>query len=185
LSLVEQELLTFRSTWVHPRFLVARSLVFYVVFCRSVCLSVFFFLTIMLSYNVYIHVIDMQINKCCSIEFLSARTILAISIYKEHFRCTPLMRRSLQILIRQFEFYTTAFVNLHIYNVYVNIILWRNLNIVSTKLFPHLTSSSTSIKFKYCIIKRISHYSIDAPGQRRQVNVAHWAPVVMSVPQKA
>ena len=34
------------------------------------------------------------------------------------------------------EFNTTAFVNLHIYNVYVNFILWRNLNIVSTKLFP-------------------------------------------------
>jgi hypothetical protein len=34
------------------------------------------------------------------------------------------------------EFNTTAYVNLHIYNVYVNIILWRNLNIVSTKLFP-------------------------------------------------
>ena len=30
------------------------------------------------------------------------------------------------------EFNTAAFVNLHIYNVYVNI----NLNIVSTKLFP-------------------------------------------------
>ena len=84
------------------------------------------------------------------------------------------------------EFNTTAFVNLHIYNVYVNYILWRNLNIVSTKLFPEwLTSLSTSIKFKYCIIKGISHYSIDAPGQRPQVNVAHWTPVVMSVPQKA
>jgi hypothetical protein len=34
------------------------------------------------------------------------------------------------------EFNTTTFVNLHIYNVYLNIILWRNLNIVSTKLFP-------------------------------------------------
>ena len=34
------------------------------------------------------------------------------------------------------EFNTTALVNLHIYNVYENIILWRNLNIVSTKLFP-------------------------------------------------
>jgi hypothetical protein len=34
------------------------------------------------------------------------------------------------------EFNTTAFVNLEIYDVYVNIILWRNLNIVSTKLFP-------------------------------------------------
>jgi hypothetical protein len=34
------------------------------------------------------------------------------------------------------EFNTTAFVNLLICNVNVNIILWRNLNIVSTKLFP-------------------------------------------------
>ena len=34
------------------------------------------------------------------------------------------------------ELNTAAFVNLHIYNVYVNIILWRNLNIVTTKLFP-------------------------------------------------
>jgi hypothetical protein len=34
------------------------------------------------------------------------------------------------------ELNNTAYVNLHIYNVYVNIILWRNLNIVSTKLFP-------------------------------------------------
>jgi hypothetical protein len=36
------------------------------------------------------------------------------------------------------EFNTTAFVNLHIYNVYVNFISWRNLNIVYTKLFPHV-----------------------------------------------
>ena len=34
------------------------------------------------------------------------------------------------------EFNTTDFVNLLICNVNVNIILWRNLNIVSTKLFP-------------------------------------------------
>ena len=34
------------------------------------------------------------------------------------------------------EFNTTAFVNLLICNVNVNIILWRNLNIVSMKLFP-------------------------------------------------
>ena len=33
------------------------------------------------------------------------------------------------------EFNTTAFANLRICNVNVNIILWRNLNIVSTKLF--------------------------------------------------
>jgi hypothetical protein len=83
------------------------------------------------------------------------------------------------------EFITTAFVNLHIYYVDVNIILWRNLNISSTTLFPEwLTSLSTSIKFKYCIIKRISHYSIDAPGQRREVNVAYWAQAVMPVPRK-
>jgi hypothetical protein len=31
-------------------------------------------------YNGYINIIDMQINKGCSIEFLSARTILAVSI---------------------------------------------------------------------------------------------------------
>jgi len=34
------------------------------------------------------------------------------------------------------EFNTTAFVNLLFCNVNVNIILWRDLNIVSTKLFP-------------------------------------------------
>ena len=33
------------------------------------------------------------------------------------------------------KFNITAFVNLHIYNVYVNFIPWRNLHIVSTKLF--------------------------------------------------
>jgi hypothetical protein len=35
------------------------------------------------------------------------------------------------------------------------------------------SSLSTSIKFNYCIIKRISHYSTDAPEQRSQVNVAY------------
>ena len=34
------------------------------------------------------------------------------------------------------EFNTTAFIHLHIYDVYVNIILCRNLNIASMKLFP-------------------------------------------------
>ena len=34
------------------------------------------------------------------------------------------------------EFDTTAFVNLLICNLNVNIILWKNLNIVSMKLFP-------------------------------------------------
>jgi hypothetical protein len=29
---------------------------------------------------------------------------------------------------------------------------------------------------KYCVIKRISHYSIDAPGQLLKVSVAYWAP---------
>ena len=43
----------------------------------------------------------MQVNKGCSIEFLSARTILAVSIYKDNGRYTRLMRRSLQIVIRQ------------------------------------------------------------------------------------
>jgi hypothetical protein len=42
-----------------------------------------------------------------------------------------------------------------------------------------------SLKLKYCVIKRISHYSIDAPGQLLKVSVAYWAPTVMSVPQKA
>ena len=84
------------------------------------------------------------------------------------------------------EFNTTAFVNLLICNVNVNIILWRNLNIVFMKLFPRwLTSLSTSIKLKWCVIKKISHYSIDAPGQRLKVSVAYWAPAVMPVPQKA
>ena len=32
----------------------------------------------------YINVIDMQINKGCSIKFFSAQTILAVSIYKEN-----------------------------------------------------------------------------------------------------
>jgi hypothetical protein len=39
-----------------------------------------------------------------------------------------------------------------------------------------LTSLSTSIKSKYCLIKKISHYSIDAPGQLLKVSVAYWAP---------
>ena len=47
---------------------------------------------------------------------------------------------------------------------------YRFHEIISTEW---LTSLSTSIKFKYCIIKRISHYSTDAPGQRPQVNVAY------------
>jgi hypothetical protein len=82
------------------------------------------------------------------------------------------------------EFNTTAFVNLLICNVNVNIFLWINLNIVSTKLFPQ-SVLSTSIKLEYCVIKRISHYSIDVPGQRLKVSVAYWAPTVMPVPQKA
>ena len=54
------------------------------------------------------------------------------------------------------------------------------------KLFPQrVTSLSTSIKSIYCVIKRISHYSIDAPGQLLKVSVAYLAPIVMSVPQKA
>jgi hypothetical protein len=82
------------------------------------------------------------------------------------------------------ELNTTAFVNLHIYNVYVNIILWRYRfhEVISTEW---LTSLSTSVEFKYCIMKRISQYSTDAAGQRPQVNVVYWAPAVMLVPQKA
>jgi hypothetical protein len=39
---------------------------------------------------------------------------------------------------------------------------YRIHEVISTEW---LTSLSTSIKLKYCVIKRISHYSIDAPGQ--------------------
>jgi hypothetical protein len=70
---------------------------------------------------------------------------------KENVRCTRLMQRSLQVVMRP---------------------EWLN-------------SLSTSIKLKYCVIKRISHYSINAPGQLLKVSVAYWAPTVMSVPQKA
>ena len=42
----------------------------------------------------------MQISKGCSIEFLSAQTIWQL-VYKENFRCTRLMRRSLQVVVRQ------------------------------------------------------------------------------------
>ena len=38
---------------------------------------------------------------------------------------------------------TTAFVYLYIYYVYVNFILWRNLNIVSTKLFSEWLNEYT------------------------------------------
>jgi hypothetical protein len=51
------------------------------------------------------------------------------------------------------KFNTIACANLHIYNVYVNIILWRNLNIVSTKLFPQsdlLKSKFYLVKFQFC-----------------------------------
>ena len=40
----------------------------------------------------------MQINKGCSIEFLSVRTIWQL-VYKNDFKCTRLMRRSLQVVI--------------------------------------------------------------------------------------
>ena len=59
---------------------------------------------------------------------------------------------------------------------------YRIHEVISTEW---LTSLSTSIKSKYCLIKKISHYSIDAPGQLLKVSVAYWAPTVMSVPQKA
>jgi hypothetical protein len=42
----------------------------------------------------------MQISKGCSIEFLSARTIWQL-VYKEDFKCTRLMRRTLQVVVRQ------------------------------------------------------------------------------------
>jgi len=49
-------------------------------------------------HNVYINAIDMQISKGCIIEFLSARTIWQL-VYKEDFKCTRLMQRSLQVVI--------------------------------------------------------------------------------------
>jgi hypothetical protein len=46
----------------------------------------------------YINVIDMQIRKGCSIEFLSIRVIFGSwRIYKENVRRARLMRRSLQV----------------------------------------------------------------------------------------
>jgi hypothetical protein len=81
------------------------------------------------------------------------------------------------------EFNTTAFVNLLICKHYtVKKLKYRIHEVISTEW---LTSLSTSIKSKYCLIKKISHYSIDAPGQLLKVIVAYWAPTVMSVPQKA
>ena len=59
---------------------------------------------------------------------------------------------------------------------------YRIYEVISTEW---LTSLSTSIKLKYFVIKRISHYSIDAPGKLLKVSVAYWAPIVVSVPQKA
>ena len=59
----------------------------------------------------------------------------------------------------------------------------KKLSIVFTKLFSQ--SDSTSIQIKYCIIKRISHYPTDPPGQQPLDNIAYWAPTMMSVPQKA
>jgi hypothetical protein len=66
-------------------------------------------------------------------------------------------------------------------------------NVRCTRLMQHslqvvistewLTSLSTSIQLQYCVIKRISHYSIDAPGHRLKVSVAYWTPTVMLVPQ--
>jgi hypothetical protein len=49
------------------------------------------------------------------------------------------------------ELNITAFVNLHIYNVYVNIILWRYRfhEVISTEW---LTSLSTSVEFKYFML---------------------------------
>ena len=44
---------------------------------------------------------------------------------------------------------------------------YRIQEVISTEL---LTSLSTSMKLKYCVIKRISHYSIDAPGQPLKVS---------------
>jgi hypothetical protein len=71
-------------------------------------------------------------------------------VYKENVRCTRLMQRSLQVVIRQ-------------------------MFVLCSMSTEGLTSLSTSIKLKYCVIKRISHYSIDAPGQLLKVSVAYWA----------
>jgi hypothetical protein len=51
-------------------------------------------------------------------------------------------------------------------NVRCTRLMQRSLQVV-------ITSLSTSIKLKYCVIKRISHYSIDAPGQLLKVSVAY------------
>jgi len=42
----------------------------------------------------------MQISKGCGMEFLSARTIWQL-VYKENCWCVRLMRRSLQVVVRQ------------------------------------------------------------------------------------
>jgi hypothetical protein len=49
--------------------------------------------------------------------------------------------------------------------------IYRFHEVISTEWLSLL---STSIKFKYGIIKNISHYSIDAPGQGPKVKEAQW-----------
>jgi hypothetical protein len=83
------------------------------------------------------------------------------------------------------------------YNVYINITdkqinegcsikfpSARTILAVCIKIFKYF-KLSTSITLKYYVMQRISHYSIDAPGQLLKVSVAHWAPTVMLAPQKA
>jgi hypothetical protein len=62
---------------------------------------------------------------------------------------------------------------------------WSKCKHVYKPVGSFINNRVSSIKLKYCVIKRISHYSIDAPGQLLKVSVVYWAPIVMSVPQKA
>jgi hypothetical protein len=50
--------------------------------------------------------------------------------------------------------------------------------------FPHGRVWQFVYKENVRCTRWISHYSIDAPGLLK-VSVAYWAPIVMSVPQKA
>jgi hypothetical protein len=69
-------------------------------------------------------------------------------------------------------------------NVRCTRLMQRSLQVAIRQMFV-LCSLKIELTFKYCVIKRISHYSIDAPGQLLKVSVAYWAPIVMWVPQKA
>jgi hypothetical protein len=62
---------------------------------------------------------------------------------------------------------------------------WSKCKHVYKSVGSFINNRVCRIKLIYCVIKRISHYSIDAPGQLLIVSVAYLAPIVMSVPQKA